>query len=215
MAKGMNTQIVAGKATKVETREVNGKQKLRITIQGFPFFVIAFDAQVSEGDTVFVQGRVQTRSYEKDGETRYITEVIARYIVNLAEKAGNVTVAIGNLGRDPEMRFTSTGKAVTGFSVAANVFGADDPEWFNITAWEKLGEVCNQYLSKGDRVAIAGRLNLDSWEDDAGQRHYRTKLTANELLMLGGKGGNGGGSNGGSYDAEPEPSLEEIEDIPF
>lgn len=209
MAKGMNTQIVAGKVTKVETREVNGKNKSRITVKGFPFFVIAWEAKVQEGDTIFAHGRVQTRSYDKDGQTQYITEVIARQIANLTEKAGNVTVAVGNLGRDPEMRYANSGKAVTNFSVAANVFGSDEPEWFAVTTWEKLAEICNQHLSKGDRVAVAGRLNLDSWEDDAGKKHYRTKLTANEMLMLGGNSG-----NAGSYDAEPVDAGE-IEDIPF
>jgi len=81
--------------------------------------------------------------------------------------------------------------------------------------WEKLADICSQYLGKGDRVAVAGRLNLDSWEDDAGKKHYRTKLTANEMLMLGGNSGSGNNGNGGgsSYDAEPDPG--EIEDIPF
>jgi len=86
--------------------------------------------------------------------------------------------------------------------------------------WEKLADICSQYLGKGDRVAVAGRLNLDSWEDDAGQKHYRTRLTANEMLMLGPgssgprtEGGNSGNGGGSSYDAEPDPG--EIEDIPF
>ena len=214
MAKGMNMQVVAGKVTKVETREVDGKNKSRITVKGFPFFVIAWDAKVQEGETIFVTGRVQTRSYERDGQKHYITEVIARRITNLDEKAGNVTVAVGNLGRDPVMRYTSTDKAVTNFSMAANVFGSDEPEWFSVTTWEKLAEICEQYLGKGDRVAVAGRLNLDSWEDDAGQKHYRTRLTANDMLMLGGRGGNGGG-NGGSTEADEMPGLSEIEDIPF
>ena len=217
MAKGMNMQVVAGKVTKVETREVNGKNKSRINIKGFPFFLIVWEMEneVSEGEFIFAHGRVQTRSYDKDGQTHYITEVIARQVINLSEKAGNVTIAIGNLGRDPELRHTGTGKAVTNFSMAAIVFGSDEPEWFNVTTWEKLAEICDQYLGKGERVAVAGRLNLDSWEDDAGQKHYRTKLTANEMLMLGGNSGSGNSGNGGgsSYDAEPDPG--EIEDIPF
>jgi len=227
MAKGMNMQVVAGKVTKVESREVGGKKKTRISVKGFPFFLIVWEMEneVSEGEFIFAHGRVQTRSYDKDGQTHYITEVIARQVINLSEKAGNVTIAIGNLGRDPELRHTGTGKAVTNFSMAANVFGSDKPEWFSVTAWEKLAEICDQYLGKGDRVAVAGRLNLDSWEDDAGQKHYRTKLTANEMLMLGpgssgprtegGNSGSGNNGNGGgsSYDAEPDPG--EIEDIPF
>lgn len=219
MAKGMNTQIVAGKVTKVETRlsaqagQVNDRTKSRIRIQGFPFSIIAWDAEVQEGDTIFAHGRVQTRAYDKDGQTQYITEVIAHRILDLADKAGNVTLAIGNLGRDAEMRYTATGKAVANFSVAAQAFGQDAPEWFSVTAWEKLAEICSQYLGKGDRVALAGRLNLDSWEDDAGQTHYRTKLTASDLLMLGGRNGHSGRSNGGSY--EPAPVPDEGEDIPF
>jgi hypothetical protein len=86
MAKGMNTQIVAGKVTKVESREVNGKRKSRISVKGFPFYVIAWETEVKQGDTIFVQGRVQTRSYEKDGARHTITEVIAYRIVDLSEK---------------------------------------------------------------------------------------------------------------------------------
>jgi len=224
MAKGMNLQIVAGKATQVETRQVNGKVKSRISVKGFPFFVVAWETEVNpaisgvkEGDTLFVTGRVETRSYDKDGQTHYITEVIARSIVNLSENAGNVTFAIGNLGRDPEMRYTGSGKAVTNFSVAAQAFGQEGPEWFSVTTWEKLAEVCDQYLGKGDRVALTGRLNLDAWQDDAGQKHFRTRLTASDLLMLGGRNngqGNGNGDNEYHLPAQAGESAAE-DDIPF
>ena len=210
MSRGMNIQVTAGKVKKVETRQVNDKTKSCVTIEGFAFRVIAWDVEVREGDFIFVVGRVQTRSYDKDGEKKYVTEVIARQIVNLNEKAGNLTIAIGNLGRAPEMRYTGTGKAVANFSVAAETYGSDDPEWFNITAWEKLAEICDQHLNKGDRVAIAGRLNLDSWDGNDGQKHFRTKLTGNDLLML---GGNGNGSSGAAVETSADADL--VDDIPF
>lgn len=103
----------------------------------------------------------------------------------------NKVMVIGRLGRDPEMRYTPSGKPVTSFSVVtsrswvtANGERREDTEWFNVVAWGGLAEICNQYLSKGRQVYIEGRLQTRSWEDDEGKRHSRTELVAQEMIML-------------------------------
>jgi single-strand DNA-binding protein len=106
-------------------------------------------------------------------------------------KSLNKVIIIGNLGRDPEMRYTSSGKPVTTFSVATSrtwVTSDGDrreaTEWFNVVAWNNLAEICNQFLRKGSRVFVEGHLQSRSWEDDKGCRHYRSELVANEMLIL-------------------------------
>lgn len=106
-------------------------------------------------------------------------------------KSLNKVMIIGNLGRDPEMRYTSNGKPVTTFSVATSrTWVTSDgerreaTEWFNVVAWNNLAEICNQFLRKGSRVYVEGHMQTRSWEDDHGCRHYRTELVANEMLIL-------------------------------
>ncbi len=103
----------------------------------------------------------------------------------------NKVMIIGNLGRDPEIRYTSGGKPVTTFSVASSrswVTSDGDrreaTEWFNVVAWGNLAEICNQYLRKASRVYVDGHLQTRNWEDQDGTRHYRTELVANEMLIL-------------------------------
>jgi single-strand DNA-binding protein len=103
----------------------------------------------------------------------------------------NKVLLIGNLGRDPEMRYTPGGKPVTAFSIAVSrtwTTGAGErreaTEWFNIVAWGSLAEVCNQYLRKGSRVYLEGRLQTRNWDDEEGHRHSRTEVVANEMVML-------------------------------
>lgn len=91
---------------------------------------------------------------------------------------------IGYLGRDPETRFTPTGKTVCHFSVAVQPRGAKEPDWFLVNAWGKLGEVCQQYLNKGRLVYISGRLQTDRWTDDKGETQYRTQVVARQMQML-------------------------------
>lgn len=95
----------------------------------------------------------------------------------------NKVQLIGNLGRDPEMRFTPTGKKVCQFSLAVNG-RPGEPEWFQVEAWERLAEVCQEYVGKGRLVFVEGRLQTDKWTDDAGQAHSRTKVVAQSLQML-------------------------------
>jgi len=104
----------------------------------------------------------------------------------------NKVMIIGNLGRDPEMRYTPSGRPVTTFSVAtsrtwqtADGERHKDTEWFNIVAWGGLAEVCNQYLRKGKRVYVEGRLQTRRWEDAEGNKHFTTELVAKEMIMLG------------------------------
>jgi single-strand DNA-binding protein len=103
----------------------------------------------------------------------------------------NKVMIIGNLGRDPEMRYTPSGKPVTSFSVATSrtwVTTEGDrreaTEWFNVVAWRDLAEICNQYLSKGSKVYIEGRLQTRSWESPDGQKHFRTEVVADEMIVL-------------------------------
>ena len=102
-----------------------------LRIEGFDFAVLVWEARgrrSKKATIVFAEGRVQSRSYEKDGEKQYVTEIIAHRVTNLSEgKAGNAAFAIGNLGRTPSMRYTSGGKAVTNVSMAANAFGVESP----------------------------------------------------------------------------------------
>ena len=214
---GMNLQVVAGRAERVTKRDVRDKALTIIRVEGFPFSVLVWEAggtrsavSVKQGDYIFAEGRVQSRSYEKDGKTQYVTEIIAHRVTNLSDgKSGNVAFAVGNLGKAPSMRYTANGKAVTNVSMAANAFGAEKPEWFNLVAWERVAEVINEYVNKGDRLAVAGRLVKDTWEKD-GKSFHRTKLVVNDMLMLGGR------DNGNAGDDGPPPMTgEQIDEIPF
>jgi single-strand DNA-binding protein len=104
----------------------------------------------------------------------------------------NKVMIIGNIGRDPEMRYTPSGKPVTSFSLASSRswIGPDgerreETEWFNVVTWGNLAEICNQKLFKSQQVYVEGRLQTRSWEDERGQRHFRTEVVANEMIILG------------------------------
>ena len=106
----------------------------------------------------------------------------------------NKVMLIGNLGRDPEMRYTPSGKAVTTFSLAtsrswqsSNGERHEETEWFNIVAWGGLAEICSQHLSTGQQVYIEGRLQSRQWESDSGEKHQSMEVVAQELVMLGAK----------------------------
>lgn len=107
----------------------------------------------------------------------------------------NKVMIIGNLGGEPEMRFTPAGKAVTSFRVATNhVYMTPEgeqkkeTEWFTVVAWNKLAEQCNQNLTKGQLVFAEGRLRTSTWQGQDGQKHYRTEIVANRVVFLGRKG---------------------------
>ena len=97
----------------------------------------------------------------------------------------------GRLGADPEMRFTPQGHAVTTFRVASNRSwrtaegeAHEETEWFRVVAWNKLAEICNQWLAKGSRVYVEGRMQTRQWEDQEGQTRYLSEVVANDIIIL-------------------------------
>jgi single-strand DNA-binding protein len=132
----------------------------------------------------------------------------------------NKVMIIGHLGREPEMRYTPSGRPVTSFSVATTrTWNSPDgerreeTEWFNVVAWGNLAEICKQYLTKGQQVYIEGRLQTRRWEDQEGKKHFTTEVVANEMIMLGDRPLRSNAGGEGGYNA-PEPSVEEDE-FPF
>jgi single-strand DNA-binding protein len=110
----------------------------------------------------------------------------------------NKVMLIGNVGKDPEMRYTANGAAVTTFSIAVNRnFQGNDGErreetdWFDIVTWNKLAELCSQYLQKGRQTYVEGRLHTRSWEGQDGVKRYKTEVIAQTVVFLGGPGGGG------------------------
>ncbi|HEX5013986.1 MAG TPA: single-stranded DNA-binding protein [Candidatus Limnocylindrales bacterium] len=102
----------------------------------------------------------------------------------------NKVLLTGRLTRDPEMRSLSSGKAVTQFSIATNEYigqGKEKAEYHNIVTWDRLAQTCGEFLGKGQQVAIEGRLQTRSWDDDRGQRHWKTEVVANHVEMLSGR----------------------------
>ncbi len=103
----------------------------------------------------------------------------------------NKIIIIGNLGGEPEMRFTPSGKPVTSFSVAtsrrytsAEGEPKEETEWFTVVTWGKLAEQCNQFLNKGRLVYVEGRLHSHSWDGQDGQKHFRNEINANSVSFL-------------------------------
>lgn len=104
----------------------------------------------------------------------------------------NKVILIGTVARDPEMRYTPSGRPVTSFSVSTtrtwvNAEGErrEETEWFNIVAWGALAEICKTHLTKNQQVYVEGRLQTRGWEDEHGKKHFRTEVVANEMILLG------------------------------
>lgn len=140
----------------------------------------------------------------------------------------NKVMIIGNLGSEPEMRFTPSGKPVTSFRVATNrVYTTpegerkEETEWFTVVAWNKLAEQCNQFLTKGRLVYAEGRLRTRTWEGQDGQKHYRTEIIANRVTFLDRQAAplpEERSEEAGSEEARSEEAITnelEPEDIPF
>ena len=140
----------------------------------------------------------------------------------------NKVQLIGNLGKDPELKYTPSGVAVATFSIATSESWKDQEgnqqektEWHNIVAWRKLAEICGEYLKKGKKVYLEGKLQTRNYEKD-GVKRYVTEIVADQLIMLDG-GGQGGGRSAGSGSAnssfpEPSPSQSDVpkdDDLPF
>lgn len=128
----------------------------------------------------------------------------------------NQVILLGRLTRDPEQRTTASGKNVVSFSIAVDRQSQDDQaDFFNITAWDKLGDLVMQYLSKGRRVLIQGRLRQDSWEDkDTGKRQRRIEVTASDVTFLDGPSGDNSGS-AAPKTTKKEEVVTEIDDKPI
>ena len=137
----------------------------------------------------------------------------------------NKVILIGNLGADPEIRYTQSGIPVCNFRIATTERWKDkegqpqeQTEWHKIVAWRRLAEICGEYLSKGSKVYIEGKLQTRKWQDQNGNDRYTTEVAANEMKMLSPRGtsGNSGVSQGDAYqDLPPEPPRGTGEDVPF
>ena len=101
----------------------------------------------------------------------------------------NRVLLTGRLTRDPELRTTAGGKAVAQFAVASHEYagGKEKSEFHNVVAWDRLAETCGRYLGKGQQVAVEGRLQTRSWDDDQGKRHWKTEIVASSVEMLSGR----------------------------
>ena len=154
----------------------------------------------------------------------------------MAGRGLNKVMIIGNLGKDPEMKYTPSGKAITTFSVAVGRVSRspegenrDETEWFRVVAWDKLAETCNQFLHKGSKVYIEGRLQTRSWKDNNGQDQKMVEIVASEMMMLdprqggamGGAPERGGSSQGGRGDSSQsgggrvDLDMGDEDEIPF
>ena len=118
----------------------------------------------------------------------------------------NKVELLGRVGTDPEMQHTSNGTAVTKLRLATerrHQDGEVEADWHNIVVcWSKTAEAVNEYVGKGDRIYVAGRLVQNTWEGDDGQRRYRTEIHASEVVFLDSRGGNGARDNGDAADVE-------------
>ena len=154
-------------------------------------------------------------------------------------KSVNKVILIGNLGKDPEVKYTPSGTPVAKLTLATNERFKDKggewqdrTEWHNVVVWQRLAEIAGEYLKKGSKVYIEGRLQTRSWDDkQTNQKKYMTEVVAQDLVLLGGRGEGGGGDDaggrsrgaaaGGGFDQrvpEPEPAAStpiSDEDIPF
>ena len=138
----------------------------------------------------------------------------------------NKIMVIGNVGTDPEMRYTPNGTPVTSFSMAVNRnYTASDgerreeTEWFTISAWNQLAEQCNQYLSKGRRVYAEGRLRSSTWTGNDGQVRFRNEINANQVLFLDRRSDSGQEESGEVPSATPgqqnESEVSNADDLPW
>ena len=136
----------------------------------------------------------------------------------------NKIIVIGNLGRDPEMRYTASGQSVTSFSIASNrryttASGEqrDETEWFNVNAWGRFSELCNQYLSRGRQVYVEGRLSSRTYEARDGQTRFVNEINLTDIQFL---GGSGPGEDRAPFTqdsamGDSAPPLDDVDDVPF
>ena len=130
----------------------------------------------------------------------------------------NKVMLIGNLGADPEMRYTANGSAVTNLRLAVSrSYGSgeterrEETEWFTVVAWDKLAELLGQHLQKGRKVFVEGRLATRSWDSPDGQKHYRTEVIASQVIFL----DRPQGASFGEAAPAAIPGDTELDDVPF
>ncbi len=141
----------------------------------------------------------------------------------MAGKSLNKVMLIGNLGKDPELRYTANGTPVASFSIATSDSWKDlegnlteRTEWHNIVAWRKLAEICGEWLKKGQKVYIEGSIRNRSYDDKNGVKRYVTEIIADDLIMLGGGKGNADIESDHKSPQATSPNTEEKEDdLPF
>ncbi len=144
----------------------------------------------------------------------------------MAGRGVNKVILIGNLGADPDLRYTPSGAAVATLSIATNEVWKDNEgnqqqktEWHRVVLWRKLAEVAGQYLKKGSQVYIEGRLQTRSWDDKDGVKRYTTEIIGNNMQMLGRKDADGTEPDAPLPEASGEPqdsgSIDEGDDLPF
>lgn len=139
----------------------------------------------------------------------------------------NKVILIGNLGADPEVRFTPSGQAVANFRIATSESWTDKTsgqkqertEWHRIVVWGKLGELCGQYLAKGRQCFVEGRLQTREWTDKEGKKNYTTEVVATAVQFLGGRDGAGAGAgarprSGADDYGQPPPGMDEGAPMP-
>ncbi len=134
----------------------------------------------------------------------------------------NKVMIIGHLGRDPEMRYTPSGRPVTTFAVATsrswNSMDGErhsETEWFNVVAWGNLAEICKQYLTKGQQVYIEGRLQTRKWEDKEGIKHTAVEIVASEMMMLGDRKDSHNNTPGHTEEGMEEFPTGDEDEFPF
>jgi single-strand DNA-binding protein len=134
----------------------------------------------------------------------------------------NKVILVGNLGKDPEMRYTPGGLAVCNFSLATTEKKKDKEgklqektEWHKVVVFDKLAEICGQYLSKGKQIYIDGKIQTRAWDDKAGVKRYTTEIVANTMQMLGHKDSGAVAPSSSSEELPTEAPPSDMEDVPF
>jgi single-strand DNA-binding protein len=142
----------------------------------------------------------------------------------------NKVILVGNLGKDPEIKYTASGAAIANLTIATSDSWNDKQtgekvektEWHRVVAFQRLAEIMGEYLRKGSQVYIEGRLQTRKWQDQNGQDRWTTEVVANDMQMLGGRGGDGGGQvqggGGGGFRKSPaqqQPAAQPATDNDF
>ncbi len=137
----------------------------------------------------------------------------------------NKVILVGNLGKDPEIKYTASGAAIANITIATSESWNDKQsgekvektEWHRVVAFQRLAEIMGEYLKKGSQVYIEGKLQTRKWQDQNGQDRYSTEVVASDMQMLGSRGGEGGGSQpntGGGFRSKPQPQQQQQQAAP-